>query len=88
MSANRPGMSGNRPEMSANRPGMSANRPRNLIILTLEIELDSGQRETKRSSRSVEAEILSQISEIFLKNLQNNRPDWAFTVINSRVEKE
>jgi hypothetical protein len=81
-------MSGNRPGMSVNRPGMSVNRPGNRIILTVEMELDPGQREIEYSLEAVKQEILRQMSGIFSKNLTENRPQWTFTVKNSRIEIE
>lgn len=74
--------------MSANRPVLSGNRPQKRIILTVEVEYETNGYETGREGWVIKQLVLKQTTGELLKWLKNNRPQWTFTVINSRIETE
>ena len=87
-SENHPGMSANETVLSQNRPGLSGNRPQKRIILTVEVEYETNGYETGREGWVIKQAVRTQTVSELLKWLKENRPQWTFTVKNSRIEIE
>lgn len=67
---------------------MSENRPQNRIILTVEVEYETNGYETGREGWVIKQLVLRQTVTELLKWLKENRPQWTFTVKNSRIDKQ